>query len=945
MPNGTDQGATGPSSAANGSQSSQEPETRPPSELSKKVDVSHFPHYGLKRGMACTFCRRRKLRCSGDRPQCTNCVKYTKVCEYGPPVKSEKKKQQQQAQQAQQQQLQHQQHQQQQHHSHQHQHQQPQHTQAPMYPLPQHHQPAYSNAPYGNGMPMGSAAVSEYTSTHQLPVGAIYNSEPVAPSVSLDYMNDVLLEPGLLEQDSYSAGMASYQGLSVFDSGSADFSQPSPFANSSMPTSSSAGLSHHHSQASAPSIAQQQHLAQPVIGMPPYVAPSGPETFSFPDTSTNPNTLQNPWSTTASTSYPTPQNSTGYETTPSVKAQSQTSMFTDTSMTTEPIFDPSVSSIPEATASITQIASDPSTPDERPRPKPQKSGTGSSGQATPELSNRLASRMYHQTNLHYVANLTPVDGLTERLGEFLFSPNSSAVKDDDGSKRARHHRTSSGTQRGGGSRAQDNSSSVNRMRTEYDGLTEAARTILLDCFLAHAPLFFEMSVPRFRYRMSFTDKRRPSLALLNVMYLWATRMSNSPQMVNMEKHFFEEACKYLEMSTSTVDRLIDAVRAAMLLAVYSHSSGRHHEGWCLGGLANRLVLSCGLHRIQSNVHRPEPKKNPFLRNRVFLLPPPVDAVELGERLHLFWACLATDRCSSLATGYSSGLKDDDISTPFARHLTDIASGSVSERDDYTIRDIYRGRALDFSNDTPYTKWAKCVVILERASKLPFLEPAEDSPYIQAWNQYHLLVHRNPLQAPPPECLNQPQYRNPRDYRECLHAIDSHVQGLGPDGVFPVVRKMQAQQEGAPEPEITTNILMLHHMITAVYMLLNDINSLDVENNEALKAARKSVVLFRAMPQLPFTDVDAFLVLIWSLIAKVLIKEAHRLMKMGEGDAARGVAAEAETVIGEMARIGETMYLARTQAKAVEELKEAALSPAGDTDGVPQLESFMFPQQM
>jgi hypothetical protein len=242
--------------------------------------------------------------------------------------------------------------------------------------------------------------------------------------------------------------------------------------------------------------------------------------------------------------------------------------------------------------------------------------------------------MYHQTNLHYVANLTPVDGLTERLGEFLFSPNASAVKDEEGAKRAKPNRASSGAQRSGSTRTQDPSSSVNRMRTEYDGLNEAARTILLDCFLAHSSLFFEMSVPRFRYRMSFTDKRRPSLALLNVMYLWATRMSNSPQMVNMEKHFFEEACKHLEISTSTVDRLIDAVRAAMLLSVYSHSSGRHHEGWCLGGIANRLVLSCGLHRIQSNVHRPEAKKNPFLRNRVFLLPPPVDAVELGERLHL-----------------------------------------------------------------------------------------------------------------------------------------------------------------------------------------------------------------------------------------------------------------------------------------------------------------------
>lgn len=58
-----------------------------------------------------------------------------------------------------------------------------------------------------------------------------------------------------------------------------------------------------------------------------------------------------------------------------------------------------------------------------------------------------------------------------------------------------------------------------------------------------------------------------------------------------------------------------------------------------------------------------------------------------------------------------------------------------------------------------------------------------------------------------------------------------------------------------------------------------------------------------------------------------------------------MASDAETVIGEMARIGQTMYLARTQAKAVDELKEAALSPAGDANSVPQLENFMFPQNM
>jgi hypothetical protein len=90
------------------------------------------------------------------------------------------------------------------------------------------------------------------------------------------------------------------------------------------------------------------------------------------------------------------------------------------------------------------------------------------------------------------------------------------------------------------------------------------------------------------------------------------------------------------------------------------------------------------------------------------------------------------------------------------------------------------------------------------------------------------------------------------------------------------------------------------------------------------------------------------VLVWSLIAKVLIKELHRLMLAGDTESAQSVVLEADVIIGEMARIGNTMYLARTQAKAMEELKNAALA-AGNADDVqfalPQLETFMFPQPM
>lgn len=87
-----------------------------------------------------------------------------------------------------------------------------------------------------------------------------------------------------------------------------------------------------------------------------------------------------------------------------------------------------------------------------------------------------------------------------------------------------------------------------------------------------------------------------------------------------------------------------------------------------------------------------------------------------------------------------------------------------------------------------------------------------------------------------------------------------------------------------------------------------------------------------------------------MIAKVLIKEVLRLSLLGDHDNAHIVTLEADTIIDEIARIGQTMWLARTQANAMTELKRTALS-AGDKDAgfghmdVPHLEMFLFPEHM
>ena len=122
----------------------------------------------------------------------------------------------------------------------------------------------------------------------------------------------------------------------------------------------------------------------------------------------------------------------------------------------------------------------------------------------------------------------PIENLTERLGEFLFSVD--GPKTGESSKRRKSGKTTF---------TREPSTALLHVRAEVDGLNDQIRNMLyvfplavdrililrLDIFLSHHQLFFAMSVPRFRYRMTYNDRRRPNLAILNAM----VRVFNSSQ--------------------------------------------------------------------------------------------------------------------------------------------------------------------------------------------------------------------------------------------------------------------------------------------------------------------------------------------------------------------------------------------------------------------------------
>ncbi|ODO08602.1 hypothetical protein L198_00333 [Cryptococcus wingfieldii CBS 7118] len=811
----------------------------------------------LRRGMACKFCRRRKLRCSGERPICSSCVKYKQVCEYQRPPKIPRS--------------------------------QPAESSTSTGLSDFVHQPvipcfqsAFSSQPFANTENVPSA-----TPFHQdlpgpsscAPASNIYQPDYTVTHRPFD-ISIINMPPSTLPfspPDHSSIGSTSVFGAPVDPTSDIHFQQFPQYA--AEPSSYSATRLSSSSPSSFLPQGPQGHSINTVLSddFPSPTAPRNSYSGARPSLPMSQPAIPSN-SCAPAMPAPTPDFSfvadNAFTAMPLVATQPYRSN-TDFSSFTHSSASPRVTNIPSSTPSSTTL----------------NAAVPPVGDAPAEYPAGASMRFVSDES-------DPVDNITERLGEFLFSHNESPVttgdntaagspEDRDAQKRRRLSKAKAG-QGWAGSGPQKTSLLHNRV--ESDGLQDEHRNMLLDCFLEHVRLFFEMSIPRFRYRMTFLDKRRPHLTLLNAMYLWASRLSQAPNPVALEQHFYAEALRHLDAAAASNDRLVDAIRAAMLLSAYTYTNGRHHEAR-LAGRGNCCPTGA-FKRLTS------------------------------------WCVYSIERCGALATGFPSSLNDGDIITPFGRPIDEIASQTVTSADDTSVRDLYRGHIPAHpQGDSPYVRWVKAVTVLERTSKLAFLDPDDDSEYSRVWTEYANLSS-SPSSAPPaslpPSWLNQPKYRNPKDYNECSFALEQLRRELGVDGIFPVERKNRANNEGI-ELVFGSKIVLLHHHFASIEMLLHDINSIDADNSVAVSAAQRSVALFRHLPEISFFEVDAEIVLVWCMTAKLLIKELDRFARQGDPISCQSLGDDVDCIINELYRVGYVMHMSRTQGKAMEDLKKAALA--------------------
>ncbi|ORY34613.1 hypothetical protein BCR39DRAFT_513615 [Naematelia encephala] len=489
-------------------------------------------------------------------------------------------------------------------------------------------------------------------------------------------------------------------------------------------------------------------------------------------------------------------------------------------------------------------------------------------------------------------------------------------------------------------------------------LPKVARDHLLDLFFSGMRLFGqEFHVPRFMASLTLPAAKRPHPCLLYSMYLLASRISTSPPIRNLETHFYTIASKQLEESIAKADRLLDATRAACQLAVYKYSLARYHEGWMMTGQAARLAISCGLHQIPSSQFRPSTipagraaELMGVVRQRSFVLPPPQDSIELAERIWTFWSIFTVDRCGSISAQWPPAIPDDVVITPYPRPLHEYELDLINEDDEDSISSLWesgpRTTLPHYNESTAVILRLRSLAILERSSKLMYLKPergwedklppssraspaskAASSPlsgideYLSYQNKAALGISGPSLwgQSPASESgkeeswMRTPRIRTPKAYEEVRQALLRVEQDLPPerrtnwecwDG------NVQDWHFSPPKQDVYT----LHFILGCAWMFLFDVFSFGASNDKAVTIARRLVFSIRALARENLSgELDVFIAMCWSFIVKILIREVKRLQAIGDIAATEPLENDIDAVVSALKIFGQRYNIAQMQA--------------------------------
>ncbi|KAI0343315.1 hypothetical protein BDW22DRAFT_1267164 [Trametopsis cervina] len=198
--------------------------------------------------------------------------------------------------------------------------------------------------------------------------------------------------------------------------------------------------------------------------------------------------------------------------------------------------------------------------------------------------------------------------------------------------------------------------------------------ILVQFFMRHSSkLGFFFDPNRFVGSMASPTANlpRPAAVLRSVIYLWGINLSANPQYVQHEPRFLGRALRSVHMALSSAQQQqsspLYVLQAEILLAYYFFHNNRLLEGKFHASAAVSLAYMCNLHKILSGGGGPPPLA--FSPAGQAYLPPPIDWVDEGERIHAWWTVFLLDKTWATALAIPSMINENQepgtvIDTPW-----------------------------------------------------------------------------------------------------------------------------------------------------------------------------------------------------------------------------------------------------------------------------------------
>lgn len=188
--------------------------------------------------------------------------------------------------------------------------------------------------------------------------------------------------------------------------------------------------------------------------------------------------------------------------------------------------------------------------------------------------------------------------------------------------------------------------------------------------------------PRYYAALNLAPNMRPPICLRYIM--WCNAASISDKYFFLHNHFYQRARKYAEVDEMKGfgENIVSLAHCQtwIFIGIYEFRMIYFPRAWLSVGKAARLALMLGLNRLDGA----------SLDVKQSILPPK-DWTEREERRRVFWGAFATDRYSSVGTGWPLLIDENDIMTnlpaseeAFTKskpqrtlRLNDVATGAVS----------------------------------------------------------------------------------------------------------------------------------------------------------------------------------------------------------------------------------------------------------------------------